>query len=161
MTQHTLSTWDFYRGWDAYQGYLVQAIEPLSAQQLDLSISPDLRSVGQLARHIARTRASWLYSLMHEGGPELAAIDQWGYAGEVPSTTEVVRALQVTFRAWRECLERWTAADLAYVFRGERGGKTYELARQWVIWHVIEHDLHHGGELFFTLGAHGLATPDI
>jgi hypothetical protein len=28
-------------------------------------------------------------------------------------------------------------------------GWGYELSRQWVIWHVIEHDLHHGGELSF------------
>ncbi|HEY6285010.1 MAG TPA: hypothetical protein VIX20_05065 [Ktedonobacteraceae bacterium] len=35
------------------------------------------------------------------------------------------------------------------------------LSRQWVIWHVIEHDLHHGGELSFSLGAHNLAAPDL
>jgi len=32
-----------------------------------------------------------------------------------------------------------------------------EVARGWIIWHVIEHDLHHGGELSYSLGAHGLA----
>jgi hypothetical protein len=30
-----------------------------------------------------------------------------------------------------------------------------------VIWHLIEHDLHHGGELSFSLGMHNLAAPDI
>jgi uncharacterized damage-inducible protein DinB len=35
------------------------------------------------------------------------------------------------------------------------------LVRGWIVWHVIEHDLHHGGEVSFTLGMHGLAAPDI
>ena len=35
------------------------------------------------------------------------------------------------------------------------------LSRQWVIWHVIEHDLHHGGEVSLMLGTHGLAAPDL
>jgi len=30
-----------------------------------------------------------------------------------------------------------------------------------VIWQVIEHDLHHGGELSFSLGMHNLAAPDL
>ena len=48
-----------------------------------------------------------------------------------------------------------------YIFRGERAGEPYKLSRQWVNWHVIEHDLHHGGELSFSLGAHHLAAPDL
>jgi hypothetical protein len=27
-----------------------------------------------------------------------------------------------------------------------------------MIWHLIEHDLHHGGELSFTLGMHRLTA---
>jgi hypothetical protein len=65
-------------GWDVYQDQLVKAIEPLSTEQLELRISPHLRSIGSLARHIVRTRASWLYGLMGEGGPDIAAIAGWG-----------------------------------------------------------------------------------
>lgn len=161
MTQQTISPWHFYQGWDVYQGHLVKAIEPLTPEQLALRISPNLRSIGQIARHIIRTRAAWLYNLMGEGGPEIVAIAQWEHEGNVPSATELVRGLDVTFRAWQECLQRWTAEDMDYVFRGERWGQPYELSRQWVVWHVIEHDLHHGGELSFSLGAHGLSVPDI
>jgi uncharacterized damage-inducible protein DinB len=25
-----------------------------------------------------------------------------------------------------------------------------------VVWHVLEHDLHHGGEISLTLGMHGI-----
>ena len=161
MTQYPVSPWNFYKGWDVYQGHLVKAIEPLTPEQLELRISPNLRSIGQLARHIVRTRASWLSILMGEGGPDVAAISDWGYEGDVPPAAELVRGLEVTFRAWQECLQRWMPEDMDYIFRGEYQGEPYELSRQWVTWHVIEHDLHHGGELFFSLGAHGLAALDL
>ncbi len=161
MTQTTVSPWNFYKGWEVYQGHLVKAIEPLTPEQLELKISPNLRSIGLLAKHIVRTRAGWLYRMMGEGGPDIAAIAEWEHEGDVPSASELVRGLEVTFRAWQECLQRWTLEDMEYIYRGERWGKPYELSRQWVTWHVIEHDMHHGGELGFSLGAHGLAAPDI
>jgi uncharacterized damage-inducible protein DinB len=163
MTQHAVSPWTFYQGWDVYQGHLVKAIEPLTPEQLELRIAPNLRSIGQLAKHIVRTRASWLALAIGEDGPdaEVMAIARWEHDGEVPSTAELVRGLKVTFGAWQQCLQRWTPQDMDYIFRGERWGKPYALSRQWVTWHVIEHDLHHGGELSFSLGAHGLAAPDL
>jgi hypothetical protein len=39
--------------------------------------------------------------------------------------------------------------------------ETATLSRRWVIWHLLEYDLHHDGELLLTLGMHGLPTPDI
>src|SRR2546430_14014576 len=125
MTQNTHSSWNFYKGWDVYQGQLVRAIEPLTAEQLELKISPHLRSIGQLARHIIRTRAGWLYNMMGEGGPDVAAIAQWEYEGDVPSAAELVQGLEVTFRAWQEGLQHWTPEDLEYIFRCERRGRPY------------------------------------
>ncbi len=125
MAQNTISSWNFYKGWDIYQSHLVRAIEPLTAEQLELRISPNLRSIGLLAKHIVRTRANWLALAIGEGGPDkdVAAIAKWQHDGDIPSTAELVRGLEVR--------------------------------------HVIEHDLHHGGELSFSLGAHGLAAPDL
>ena len=40
MTQNTLASWNFYKGWEVYQEHLVRAIEPLTAEQLELKISP-------------------------------------------------------------------------------------------------------------------------
>src|SRR2546421_10206560 len=117
MAQNTLSVWQFYKGWDIYQNHLVKAIEPLTAEQLELKISPNLRSIGSLARHIVRTRAGWLNSLMGEGGPDVAAIARWEYEGDVPPTAELVRGLKGTFQAWQEGLEAWAPEELEDIFR--------------------------------------------
>ena len=35
-------------------------------------------------------------------------------------------------------------------------GEIVQLSRAWVVWHVLEHDLHHGGEVSLTFGIHGI-----
>ena len=154
MASESISCWAFYAGWEDYQRLLVGAVAPLTDAQLQRTIASELRSIGMLATHIVRTRAAWLHSVLGEGGPEVAAIAAWDdNAGEAPSAAELVRGLEVTFAAWKECLQRWTPRDLDEVFHDGPD----EVARGWIIWHVIEHDLHHGGELSYSLGALGLA----
>jgi uncharacterized damage-inducible protein DinB len=53
-----------------------------------------------------------------------------------------------------ECLRRWTPDDLAVEFTRERRSSTETCTRQWVIWHLVEHDVHHGGEISQILGSH-------
>jgi uncharacterized damage-inducible protein DinB len=40
-------------------------------------------------------------------------------------------------------------------------GQTETYTRPEVTWHVLEHDLHHGGEIGYSFGMQGLAAPDI
>ncbi len=154
MAAESMSCWAFYTGWENYQRLLVGAVAPLTEAQLQRTIAAELRSIGMLATHMVRTRAAWLRGVLGEGGPEVAAIAAWDdRAGDAPSAAELVRGLEVTFAAWKDCLQRWTPRDLDEVFYDGPD----EVPRGWIIWHVIEHDLHHGGELSYSLGALGLA----
>jgi uncharacterized damage-inducible protein DinB len=163
MAENTITLASLYKGWDIYQGHLVKAIAPLTSEQLALSIAPNLRTIGQIAAHIVFARAGWMHKAMGEGGQEIAEIARWDWActGHTDNAVDLVQALEVTWREIQSCLERWTLEDLGHVFKGERFGKSYEFTRQWVIWHLIEHDMHHGGELSFVLGSQGLAAPDL
>jgi uncharacterized damage-inducible protein DinB len=162
MTENHTSLAHFYQGWDVYQQLLSKAIAPLSANQLTLRAAPHLRSIGEIATHIIAVRARWFHSLMGEGGESMVPIKGWDRK-DAPErgATELVDGLEATWQVMQDALIRWVPADLEYIFRGTRDGEEYALSRQWVIWHVIEHDLHHGGELSFSLGMHGLAAPDI
>jgi uncharacterized damage-inducible protein DinB len=57
----------------------------------------------------------------------------------------------------QNALERLIPADLEQRFQR----RETTVSRQWIIWHIIEHDLHHGGELSYSLGIHELAAPDL
>jgi uncharacterized damage-inducible protein DinB len=159
-TQTTLTT--IYKGWEDYQGHLIKAIAPLTPDQLELRAAPHLRSIGELAVHMVRTRASWFHRAIGEGSDETAPLLQW-QDSDAPARTaaELVSGLEATWRLIQSSLARWTPDDLAQPFQRERSGQEYTLTRQWIIWHLIEHDLHHGGEISYSLGMHGLQAPDI
>jgi uncharacterized damage-inducible protein DinB len=152
----------FYRGWDAYQDLFIAAIAPLSDEQLALRAAPHLRSIGEIVTHMITCRVRWFHQLMGEGGEDIAPLAAWDRPGQpARHAAELVSGLETTLRFVQECLARWTPTDLDYVFTGTYQGEDYALSRQWVIWHVIEHDLHHGGEVSLTLGMHGLRAPDL
>jgi uncharacterized damage-inducible protein DinB len=55
-----------------------------------------------------------------------------------------------------DCLARWNPDEMRHTFPDDLDGKPVDVSRAWVVWHVMEHDLHHGGELSLILGMHGL-----
>jgi uncharacterized damage-inducible protein DinB len=159
MTDHATTLTPFYSGWETYQGMLVQAVAPLSSEQLALRAAPTLWPVWQLAAHIISCRVGWFHLMMGEGDPTLAAYHPWDLDDAPPRTAaELVEGLETTWRLVRDCLDRWTPAMLDDGFRGPRGNHR---TRGWIIWHVVEHDLHHGGELSLTLGMHGVPALDL
>ena len=102
----------------------------------------------------------------------------------------LVAGLEATWQMIEETLARLTPADLDDTFppltEAERdpsrvAGRTRAPAirpdvagcrasgrragagrsRQWIIWGVLEHDIHHGSEISTTLGVHGLPVVDL
>lgn len=58
-------------------------------------------------------------------------------------------------------LNTWTVADLAQTYQHIREGKIYAVTRQWTIWRIMSHDLHHGGQLALRLGLQGIDVPEL
>jgi uncharacterized damage-inducible protein DinB len=159
MSQGGITLIPLYRGWERYQGLLTQAIGPLSPDQLAVQAAPSLRPAWVLAAHIIAGRVYWFHRVLGEGDPAIAPMQASDDDG-MPSrnAAELVDGLEATWQVLQGCLQRWTPTMLDDSFVTPRGRT---VTRQWVIWHVIEHDLTHGGELFLTLGMHGLPTPDL
>jgi uncharacterized damage-inducible protein DinB len=158
MAEQPISLLPLYKGWDTYQERLIKAVEPLSLDQLSLRLAPHLRSIGENGAHIVGTRAGWLYYVLEQGDDNLVALASWNQADQpARSAAELVHGLEATWQVIQDTLTHWTTADLAeMVHDTDENGEEQTYTRQWVIWHLIEHDLHHGGELSFTLGMHGL-----
>ncbi|HEX3271566.1 MAG TPA: DinB family protein [Ktedonobacterales bacterium] len=156
MSNESLAT--YYAGWDRYQDLLVTAVAPLTSEQLALRAAPNQRPAWTIVAHIIAARVWWFHSIMGEGDASLASLQTWDDDGQPQrSAAELEEGLERTWGMINHCLKRWTAADFGQQF--VRRDET--LSRQWIIWHVIEHDMNHGGELFLTLGIHGLPTPDL
>jgi uncharacterized damage-inducible protein DinB len=149
-----------YQGWQGYSRQLTQAIAPLSAQQLELRAAPHLRSIGELAEHIIGGRFHWMHGVLGQTNAEIAAFVTEIDAVQTMSADQLVRGLNMTRSLIDDRIAHWTAAELAEPITVTRGETERTFTRQWVIWHLIEHDLHHGGELSYSLGIHHLAALD-
>jgi uncharacterized damage-inducible protein DinB len=152
----TLST--FYGEWKRYQDKIKDALTPLTAEQLALCAVSDLRSIGEIATHLVGTRVGWFSGFLGEPGE----IERWHAPGAPPKTAaELTHGFEASWTLIANALVRWSPDDMQQTFGRDWHGDRYELSRSWVVWHVLEHDLHHGGEISLTLGMHGLQAPDI
>jgi uncharacterized damage-inducible protein DinB len=167
----TLTT--IVESWKQYQEHIASSIVPLTAEQLAMRAKPGLRSIGEIALHIVGCRMFWFTEALGEtGGEELQPYTRWNrvaleapYASDeaytsalhapIPTGAELAEGLKRTWRFMEGCLARWSPADMSQIFGSEEDG---EASRAWVVWHVLEHDLHHGGEMSLTLGMHGLMS---
>ncbi len=106
------------------------------------------------------------------------------------TAAELVAALEKTWKAIDETLARLTPADLEqfcppldqaqrvrhaqlvepalqpyaqmWLDAMARSGKVSPpVSYQWIIWHMLEHDIHHGSEISSTLGVHGLPVLEL
>lgn len=164
MTNAMTSGLDVYQGWETYQERLIQALSQLTPAQLDYRPAAHLRSIGDVCRHMIGARARWLYLALGLGSDTLPDFAQWD-AKDMPERTvhELTDGLRATWAVLRDGLSAWTVADLAQTVPNTdpEPGEPAEFTRQWIIWHLIEHDLHHGGEISLMIGSQGLPGVDI
>jgi uncharacterized damage-inducible protein DinB len=152
----------YYKGWDVYQQKLVSTIAPLTPEQLDLRTAPHMWSVGFLATHVIVARIGWFHYWMGVGSADLESMAGWDEDGEpLRNAAELVTGLNVTWQMISDALAGWTAADLDPIFtdpfpRPGTENNPRKRNRQWIIWHVLEHDLYHGGEISQALGTHNV-----
>jgi hypothetical protein len=61
----------------------------------------------------------------------------------------------------QEAIRRWSPEEWQQTYAVEDDSEPELFTRHWVIWHLLEHDLHHGGEISLTLGMHGVPAVDL
>jgi uncharacterized damage-inducible protein DinB len=156
----------FYTEWKRYQDGVKQAIVPLSAEQLRLRAAPDLRTIGENVAHIVATRVGWFMNYMGENDPQVAPLETWDHSDKPQperSAAELAAGMDASWKFMQDRFDRWTPADMTHTFPHDdpEWRDTHVTSRSWVVWHVLEHDLHHGGEVSLTLGIHGLQAPQL
>ena len=168
----------FYDGWEQYQGLLLGALRDLTAEQLASKPGPGMWAVWQLASHMAGSRAYWFHDVLGEGDPSIREmfrvdsttvpdlpIEDAGWEDDETHPREAAEIVDGLDRTWAMidgCVRRWSSDDLVLEFsRQRRSGETQTFTRAWVIWHLMEHDLHHGGEVSLILGSHGIPALDL
>jgi len=163
MTEQEFPLATFYKpGWEKYQHALVHTIAPLSSELLALPAAPQYVSIRELLLHMLGARLNWFSGWMGEE-------NAWsqGSDSDEPEAAELVSMFEQSWRVIASALDRWTPADLAQLIAPPASHQEWlrnqgileeepPHTRQWIVWHVMEHEIHHGGELSLALGTHGV-----
>ena len=163
MQQPTQSTLDvIYENWRGYQEKLRNCIALLTNEQLLLQPAARMWPLGQIVQHIISVRAGWFSGTLQDDDEVMNEYMSWGQR-ESParSAPELVRGLDETWAFIEARLQSWTPADCAQTFPDEWDGQVFQVSRSWVIYHVLEHDLHHGSEASLILSINGLPGLDL
>jgi uncharacterized damage-inducible protein DinB len=143
---------------------LLCALGMLTDEQLALVPCDGLWSLGKVARHIAEAEEGWFrYDVARE-------LEEWPQFRDEDSAT--IASIKALLTEVRERTEAFLAGlghdDPANPGAASPGLETIveapwgeKLTLNWIILHVLEHDIHHRGEIFLMLGLLGLGAPKI
>jgi hypothetical protein len=152
MTRATIAEMRVFESWLDYQEALKRAIAPLSTEQLQRRVIPELRTPGEIAEHIVFGRALHLQRTLGETAAELTPFLRWEDDDTPHTAAEILHGLDLTWRFITSCLMRGSPTDA--INEGDA------LIVQ-TIWGLLDHDLPHAGELSLLLGAAGLPGVEI
>ena len=154
----------FYEGWRLFNDGLIEALAPLSTEQLALPIGSPTWPIWASASHVAGMRVYWLCVIFKEAGAETTpfidvANGGWEDDLDHPRTAEeLVGALRSTWKIVEHCLATWTPETLGQEARRTYGTAVQIHTRQSVLIRMITHDAFHCGEISLILGNNGLAA---
>ena len=83
------------------------------------------------------------------------------YAALTRSRRELLHWLGVSWQMVNNCIESWDAAEMNSTTIQPYGGKQYVVPKQWVVFRILAHDIHHGGQLSMLLFQMGVVPPDL
>lgn len=146
---------ELFGHWGEVRKGLFRALDRLTDEQLDFTPREGMWSLGTVARHIANTEEGWFrYAATRE-------LDEWPgeYSAADYPTVDSIKALLTEIHGGTEAYLRMVdVVDLDRVLEMPWGEK---LTLRQVIWHVLEHEIHHRGEIYLMLGLMGMQAPDV
>ncbi len=141
--------------WKQVRADLLSTIDKFNDIDLTYAPFPISWPVGQIMLHIGDAEEGWFrYAVTRE-------LEQWPerYCLEKYPTKEDIKtalgAVHARTEQYLESLNGTSLAQLVAVPWGEN------LPLLWIIWHVVEHEIHHRGELSLILGLLGREGLDV
>jgi uncharacterized damage-inducible protein DinB len=141
--------------WDDVRRGLMLGLERFT--EVDLTFRPAQvyeRTVGDIALHIAEAEAGWFHFAMRG---EYAVWPMFTRQ-EYPTWDDIIGLLKAVHDKTLAWLESLDEDDLDLTFTAPWGD---EYSYRAIIWHVLEHEIHHRGELYLCLGLLGREAPEI
>jgi uncharacterized damage-inducible protein DinB len=144
----------YFNHWEQVRSDLLATIDKFSDDELIYTPFEGSWPVGQIMLHIAECEDHWLHGLVRQEIQMPVCYDLADHLGKaaIKDVLEVAHSRTLGF------LDDLRDSDLDRQYT-TRFGETFSL--YWIIWHVLEHEIHHRGELSLALGMLGRQGLDV
>jgi len=141
--------------WKQIRADLLATIDSFTDQELHYAPFEGSWPVGQIMIHIADAEDGWFRYVITKD------LDMWPdhYTLENYPTRAAIKNMLREVHAQTEAyLDSLDVNDLFHEITSPQGEK---FSLYWIIWHVLEHEIHHRGELSLALGLLGRDGLDV
>lgn len=156
---------DIFSNYHTVRKELVAAVRTLTPEQLAWKAPDHPNSIGWLLAHIADVEEWWITTVALRKQPvDSSAFERFKKASKLD---EYLGLLNETYEATTAYLESESLDDWDTVFYSASGtddnGKSFDIkvSKRWLIWHTIEHQARHRGQIFMLMRMQGLEVPNV
>ena len=142
--------------WSDVREGLMAALGQLTDEQLSFTPREGLWSLGETVCHIAGCEDGWFRHVVTHELPDWEGADY--SLADYPAVEDLVGLLGEVHARVVAYVDPLTDADLDRVIELPWGPK---VPLWWVFWHILEHEIHHRGEVYLMLGLQGMEAPDV
>jgi len=147
---------EFFTHWDRVRDGLLLTIDKFNEDELSFVPFEDSWPAGQIMLHIADAEEGWFRNVV------TGERDEWpaDYVLENYPTRDAIKSLLTgVHQKTKTYLASLELDDLNRPVQSPWDDYTFSLG--WIIWHVLEHEIHHRGELSLILGLLGREGLDV
>ena len=150
-----MDPFEFFSHWNQIRAGLLSTIEAFNDDELFVVPYQGSWPIGQIMLHIAGAEDGWLrYVVTRE-------LDEWPDQYNIDNFQDRDSILQILDQVHSRSLiylSKLKSSDLNQQVKTPWGK---EITLHWIIWHIIEHEIHHRGELSLILGYLGREGLDV
>jgi uncharacterized damage-inducible protein DinB len=149
INEYVLSLDQYFKHWQQVRTDLLATVDKFSDEELAYVPFPGSWSVGHIIRHIANAEDGWFRYVVRQELSDWPAEFTLAHYPTVAATKVLLSKVHDRTQTY---LSDWAVTDLDRPIEAP-WGHTFTLG--WIIWHVLEHEIHHRGELSLILGMLG------
>ncbi len=135
---------EVFQHWDEIREGLINTIKAMDPQHLEIKPVQDAMTIGDIFRHIAGAEVHWIQKVIQGSWNINAHFHKDKYS----SRDDIIQLLNDAHTSTLDLLDFLKFSDLKKVCVSPRGEK---FSIYWTVWHVIEHEIHHKGQIFRDL----------
>ena len=143
-----------FNHWQQVRHDLLVTIDKFSQEELAYTPFKGSWPVGQIMLHIADCEDNWLHGVVRQ------EIKPWVfYALADYHTKDAIK--EMLDRAHRKTVAFLEGLEVVDLQKQYHTPDNESFSLYWIIWHVLEHEIHHRGELSLALGLLGREGLDV